>query len=78
MKYKVNYGSGLDIEWSAWELLKIQEIKDRKNAIPFREETYSALRCSWPNCHRQQTKDSDLCWKHGKLIRALGPAIRDY
>jgi hypothetical protein len=71
----VNYGHGLDIEWSGWELAKIAEIKSRRNLKPLRVD---AIRCAWSGCARAAMTDSDVCWKHKKLMRALGQHERDY
>ena len=71
----VTYGHGLDIEWTRWELLKIQEIKDRRNIRPIKN---GSIRCDWPGCGRSRTRDSNVCWKHRKLMRALGGFVRDY
>jgi hypothetical protein len=74
-RYRVSYGSGLEIEWSGWELAKIAEIKNRRNLKPLRTD---AIRCAWSGCNRGALKDRDYCWKHEKLMRVLHDHQRDY
>lgn len=71
----MNYGSGLTIEWTGWELAKIAEIKGRRNLKPLRVD---AIRCAWSGCNRSALKGNDYCWKHGKLARAFSDFSRDY
>lgn len=65
----MDYGNGLEVEWTGWELAKIAEIKARRNTQPLR---HGAVHCAWSGCHRAACRGEEYCWKHRKILRALG------
>jgi hypothetical protein len=71
----ISYGNGLDVEFTDWQLAKIAEIKNRKNLKPLK---WGDIHCAWPGCPRKALEGRENCWKHGKLVKALGAFIRDY